>query len=211
MCLNELIEDLLSNFQNRTVRERPYIVGIDGLSGAGKTTLVKKLQDYLKNQCNIVVLHIDDHIVERDRRYHTRYEEWYEYYYLQWDAEMLVEKLFKKLHSNSTELTLPFYDKSIDQIEHKTLSIHSNCMVIIEGIFLQRKEWKEYYDFTIFVDCPREKRYERVLQRDSYIGNEQEILDKYKRRYWLGEDYYLETVKPTEIANKLYKCNALEY
>jgi len=54
------------------------------------------------------------------------------------------------------------------------------------------------------------KKYERVLQRDSYIGNELEIMDKYKRRYWLGEDHYLETERPIDHANKLYKCNSFE-
>ena len=41
------------------------------------------------------IFHIDDHIVERNKRYHTGYEEWYEHYYLQWDIEWLRRKFFK--------------------------------------------------------------------------------------------------------------------
>ena len=47
--------------------DRPFVVAIDGLSGAGKTTLVS----HLNNEPSVYVLHIDDYIVERDRRYET--------------------------------------------------------------------------------------------------------------------------------------------
>jgi uridine kinase len=205
MCHSKLINQIHTKFQTRTSKERPYIVALDGLSGAGKTTLVTNLESELKNICNVVVIHIDDHIVERNQRYNTGYDEWYEYYYLQWDVEMLREELFNKLHSNNPKLTLPFYEKSIDNIINKTISIEQDSIILIEGIFLQRKEWKAYYDFTVFIDCPREIRYERVLRRDTYIGDQQARLDKYKRRYWPGEDHYLETEKPIKNADKVYE------
>ncbi|SOC43208.1 kinase [Ureibacillus acetophenoni] len=184
-------------------------MGIDGLSGAGKTTLVNRLQSEMKDRCNVIVIHIDDHIVERNKRYDTGYEEWYEYYYLQWDINMLVDKLFNEIHRNSSKITLPYYEKSMDKSIDKTLLVTPESMIVIEGVFLQRKEWKSYYDFTVFIDCPREVRYERVLQRDRYIGNEQAILDKYKRRYWLGEEHYLKTVNPLKKANSIYKPTVL--
>lgn len=206
MCLTELIEVLLTQIQKRTNKKRPYVLGIDGLSGSGKTTLVSTLQSKMKDHCNVIVIHIDDHIVEKNKRYNTGYEEWYEYYYLQWDVDMLVDILFHRIHSNSPKLTLPFYDKLMDKINYKKLSLTPDSIIVIEGVFLQRKKWKAYYDFTVFIDCPREIRYERVLKRDRYIGNEQAILDKYARRYWLSEEHYLKTVKPLEMANKIYKC-----
>jgi uridine kinase len=206
MCLNYLINEIFTNYHTRTNKDRSYIVGIDGLSGAGKTTLVNKLESELKNKCNVVVIHIDDHIVERNKRYNTGYEEWYEYYYLQWDVEMLTEELFKKIYERNTKLTLPFYENSIDKINNNTIPISQDSIILIEGIFLQRKEWKAYYDYTVFIDCPREIRYERVLKRDTYIGDLQARLDKYKRRYWLGENHYLENENPIKIVNKIYKC-----
>ncbi len=54
--------------------ERPFIVAIDGLGGAGKTTFVKELVSMLENACTIHVLHIDDYIVESEKRYNTGYE-----------------------------------------------------------------------------------------------------------------------------------------
>lgn len=204
MCLHNIKNEIVNQFQQRTLKNRPYLIGIGGLSGAGKTSLVNQLESELKHLCKIVVIHIDDLIVKRNNRYNTGYEEWYEYYYLQWDVELLTEVLFKGI-SNHTELTLPFYEKSIDKMIHKTISLTPDSIILMEGVFLQRKEWKGFYDCTIFIDCPREIRYERVRKRDKYIGDTHEILDKYKRRYWLGEDHYLKMENPIESANKVYK------
>jgi uridine kinase len=209
MSFYEMANELETKFNTRANKTRSYIVGIDGLSGAGKTTLVHKLEERLKHICNVVIIHIDDYIVNRTSRYNTGLDEWYEYYYLQWDAEILKDGLFKSIYTGNSKLTLPFYEKSSDTIFTKTISVPPNSIVIIEGIFLQRKEWKAFYDYIVFIDCPREVRYERVLKRDSYIGDKQAILDKYKRRYWLGEEYYLRTVNPMENANKILKCNGL--
>lgn len=52
-----------------------------------------------------------------------------------------------------------------------------------------------------YLDCPRELRHKRALNRDSYIGDYQARLNKYKRRYWLGEKHYLDIVKPIKSAD----------
>ncbi|MGE7919566.1 kinase [Viridibacillus sp. NPDC093762] len=202
MAIKELAEKILVQFATRTFKKRPLIVAIDGLSGAGKTTLVKKIEQELSNNnSSVVIIHIDDHIEKKHKRYETGHEEWYEYYYLQWDIKMLTTSLFEGLRNNKKNITLPFYDKSSDSISAKQTTVAVNSIILIEGIFLQRKEWREFYDYTIFLDCPRELRYERVLNRDSYIGDKQAILLKYKRRYWLGEEHYLNTENPIKNAD----------
>ena len=177
---------------------RPFIVAIDGLSGAGKTTLVQKLQNSIDQ---VIIIHIDDHIVRREYRYNTSYDEWFEYYQLQWDVTYLKEHLFDKLHQNEQLLQLLFYNKENDTLSKNTMNIPPSSIVIIEGIFLLRDEWKAYYDYTVFVDCPREVRYERVLHRDTYIGDLEQRLKKYQNRYWIAEDYYLRKQQPLKYAH----------
>lgn len=181
-------------------QDRPFIVAIDGLSGAGKTTLVNQLRGASPNE---VILHIDDFIVERHRRYETGQPEAMEYYALQWDVDLLVQTLFKPLRQGQTTLTLPFYERDRDEIVMGTVEIAPNALVLIEGIFLLRDEWQTYFDHIIYLDCPRDIRYERVLQRDTYIGDMAARLDKYERRYWPGEAHYLKTVNPKTKADHI--------
>lgn len=177
---------------------RPFIIAIDGLSGAGKTTLVEQLHGIAPNE---LILHIDDFIVERYRRYETGQPEAMEYYALQWDVELLVQTLFEPLSRGENRLTLPYYNRDRDEVVMRTIDVALDTLVLIEGIFLLRDEWRRYFDYIVYLDCPREVRYERVLNRDTYIGDLAARLDKYERRYWPGEAHYLKTVKPQDWAD----------
>ncbi|MGD6846540.1 kinase [Rossellomorea aquimaris] len=201
----QITETLLSRYQNEFLENRRFIVGIDGLGGAGKTTVAKELQHALElSNHEAFIVHLDDHIVETYKRYGTGNDEWFEYYFLQWDIELIEAELFKKLHE-SDPITLPFYHSPTDTVTTKPLSISSIAIIVIEGVFLQRREWRRYIDFMIYIDCPYEIRAERVLDRDSYLGDNQARLDKYKRRYWLAEDYYVNEVDPRGSADYIYR------
>ncbi|MFB4166896.1 kinase [Virgibacillus sp. JSM 102003] len=171
------------------------VLGIDGLSRSGKTTLVRNIEQHIQEE-NIFtcVLHIDDYIVERERRYNTGNEEWYEYYNLQWDVEWLKENLFKKL-KESNELQLLTYDNSTDSQKFQTVKTPNTCLIIIEGVFLQREEWRSHFDFMIFLDCVRDERFNRES------AETQTNIEKFEKRYWKAENYYLETVSPIEQAD----------
>ena len=48
----------------------------------------------------------------------------------------------------------------------------------------------------IYIDVPRKTRLDRVLERDNYIGNTQQIIEKYQNRYFPAEDKYIEECNP---------------
>ncbi|WP_214796384.1 MULTISPECIES: kinase [unclassified Exiguobacterium] len=189
--------DVICSARATHAGNRPFVVAIDGLSGAGKTTLVS----HLNGESDLLVLHIDDYIVERAKRYETGQSEPTEYYALQWDVSRLERELFRPLTEGVTKLVLPRYDQERDVITEQVVDVSSAHTVVVEGIFLQRPEWQPYFDYVIYLDCPREVRYERVLNRDTYLGNPAERLAKYKRRYWPGEDLYLERIDPKNTAH----------
>lgn len=176
-------------------RSERFILGIDGLSRSGKTTLVKQLLLKLQeNEIPCSLFHIDNHIVERKKRYHTGHEEWFEYYYLQWDINWLENYFFRLLKTNK-ELMLPFYKSETDCHETKYVTLPETGVIIIEGVFLQRREWKTYFDSILYLDCSREKRFSRETKET------QQNLEKFQNRYWKAEEYYIQTVSPVKIAN----------
>ncbi|PEJ97610.1 uridine kinase [Bacillus wiedmannii] len=189
MSTSEIINVMKKHKENR------FILGIDGLSRSGKTTFVANLKENMKQESiPFQIFHIDDHIVERNKRYHTGYEKWYEYYYLQWDIEWLRQKFFQKLQ-NETKIKLPFYNDEIDSCEMKNVQIPIVGVIVIEGVFLQRKEWRDFFHYMVYLDCPRETRFLRESEET------QKNLSKFENRYWKAEDYYLETELPKDQAD----------
>ncbi|WP_051353296.1 kinase [Thalassobacillus devorans] len=188
--------DKLADFiKDKVIDHQRYVVGIDGLSRSGKTTFANELGERLEAE-NILyrTIHMDDHIVEREKRYDTGQEEWYEYYRLQWNVMGLREELFEKIR-NLSQVTLDFYDKDSDTSQRRTITLPENGLIIIEGVFLQRSEWKEYFDYMVYLDCPREKRFLR--EKEAIRAN----ISKFINRYWKAEEYYIDKEQPIENAD----------
>ncbi|MFD2442579.1 kinase [Bacillus sp. CGMCC 1.16607] len=198
--MEELVTEIIQTISGMADKEKRFIVGIDGLSRSGKTTLVNHIRkmEEQEGKLTVLVFHLDDYIVEQNKRYNTSYEEWYEYYYLQWDINSLKESLFQKLKV-SEQVTLQLYEASHDTHSTHTISLPENCLIIVEGVFLQRKEWRDYFDFVIYLDCPREIRFKRESE------NTQKNIEKFQNRYWKAEDFYLDTVFPKAQANMVLK------
>ncbi|MBT2642408.1 hypothetical protein J7I80_09230 [Bacillus sp. ISL-41] len=188
-------EELLAQVFSKLCTNNRFILGIDGLSRAGKTTYVKRIASILtEKEIECTVIHLDDHIVGRSKRYNTGREEWQEYYYLQWDVESLVKTLFINL-IHSDEIELPYYENETDQHVNRTLNLALKRVIILEGIFLQREEWKPFIDYTVFIDCPRDVRFARESSQT------QLNIEKFRNRYWKAEDYYMEKLRPVEEAD----------
>lgn len=180
---------------NRRPHGSRFVLGIDGLSRSGKTTLSRYLESsLLAMKENVFTFHMDDHIVERQKRYETGHESWYEYYAIQWDVSYLRENLFVKLR-NHDGISLTFYDETLDEQVLKSVQLPGDCIVIVEGVFLQRPEWREFLDYCIYIDCPRQTRFARERT------DTQTKLEKFKNRYWKAEDYYVQRVQPLDRAD----------
>lgn len=123
MDIHELKCDIIKQFRDRSIKDRPFIVAIDGLGGAGKSTVANKLAEELQSICAVELIHIDNHIVESSKRYNTGYAEWYEYYYLQWDVKLIKNNMFFPLHKNKLQLQLPFYNQSVDTVNNRKIKL----------------------------------------------------------------------------------------
>ncbi len=174
---------------------RRFILGVDGLSRSGKTTLVEKITRRLSSAyVPVYVFHIDDLITASTSRYRTGYPEWYEYYYLQWEIDQVTKQLFQKIRK-ARRLQLLIYNDKEDEQTMETIFLPDSCVVIIEGVFLQRKEWRGYFDYLVYLNCSREKRFGR--EKETTRRN----MCKFINRYWKAEDFYLKTERPLSSAD----------
>lgn len=194
------IAEQIKNLHNPS---RTLIVGIDGLGGAGKSTISEELYKHLSEEnYNVTLLHIDDFIHPRAVRYNDNYAEWECYYNLQWRYDYLMNEIITPLkNSVDFKASIELYDKDNDTYILSETSVPVGNIVIIEGVFLQRQELKGVFDYMIYIDIPEEIRLDRVLERDGYIGDKQQIKAKYDNRYFPAEHHYIEICSPSTSAD----------
>lgn len=181
----KIMETLFEKIINKIDSNAIQVIGIDGLGGAGKSTISETLIDKFKaNNHPCILLHIDDFINVRNVRYNPAYPDWQCYYDLQWRFDYFLNVINEIKSSRQEYIDIELYDKENDTYIQKRFPIRNNTVVIVEGIFLQKKEWDNIFDYLIYIDIPEEIRLQRVLKRDTYIGDELQIIDKYKNRYF---------------------------
>ena len=64
--------------------------------------------------------------------------------------------------------------------------------ILRKDIFLFRPELLKYWDLRIFLDVDFETALQIAMNRlveKTFLGSEQEIIDKYKQRYIPGQNY----------------------
>jgi uridine kinase len=197
------MKELLDKIIEKCTFQKTLIIGIDGLGGAGKTTIVNSLKLELSNKnYNSFILHIDDFIHPKIIRYIESKAEWYCYYNIQWRYNYLIKEIFMPIKEGiEIDKEIEIYNMDNDAYTLEQIKIPQGSILLLEGIFLQRKEIRKYFDYIIYLDTPKEVRLNRVIDRDKYIGNSEDIKSKYDRRYFPAENKYVEEYCPMENAD----------
>lgn len=198
---------MLEKIKEKLTDGKTVIVGIDGLGGAGKSSISEEIYEELSGEnIPIEVLHIDDFIHPKKIRYNDNYAEWECYYNLQWRYDYLLENVINPIKKNGKFTGLiELYDKDEDRYEKKSVDIKEGSVVLIEGIFLQREELSQVFDYMIYIDVPESERLKRVLKRDGYIGTVDDIKEKYENRYFPAERHYVNMYSPSKLADYVVK------
>ncbi len=201
------MEFLINKLKNEDISKKIYIIGVDGLGGSGKSTLVNSLKSQLQNEnYSSYVLHIDDFIHPKCIRYDISKEEWYCYYNVQWRYDYVVKEILSPIKNGEIiDKQIEIYDKENDRYITQRVNLVHSSVLILEGIFLQRKELKAYLDFIIYLDVPQKVRLNRVLARDGYMGGLEDIKCKYEKRYFPAEEKYILEYSPIENADFVLK------
>ncbi len=195
-------EKLLQTIISLHCPDRSLCIGIDGLGGAGKSTIAEILCSRLRKAgYSVRLLHMDELIHPKAVRYNASVPEWECYYELQWRYDYL-RQLLQPIRENRELCTeLERYDLDSDSYRRESFNVPVGSIVIVEGIFLQRNALAGLFDLMVYVDVPEDIRLARVLERDGYIGDRDAIAAKYERRYFPAEHHYLRTCCPAERAD----------
>ena len=156
-----------------------HVIGVAGGSASGKTTIVKKIQEYFGE--DIVVLGHDSYYkAHDDMDYEARSRLNYDHPSA-FDTERMVEDVRKLIRGQAVDI--PVYDYTIHNRSEQTEHIEPKKLIIIEGfLILENKELRELMDAKIFVDADADERLMRRIRRDTVerARSVTSILDQYE-------------------------------
>jgi uridine kinase len=183
----------------------PLRVGIDGVSGSGKTVLADELASVLRKMNREVVrtgmdgFHNPPEI--RHRRGSMSVDGYVEDSF---DYAAVRKCVLDPLGPEGSLNYLPeIYDHATGTAKlSDPVFASSDAILLFEGVMLFRQEIANAFDYRILVDTSFEVSLERAKARDlKHFGNMQTLLDKYTHRFIPGQKRYLAECRPAAKAN----------
>ena len=162
----------------------PYVIGIAGGTGSGKTTITRKLIENFGPDVS-VVNHDNYYKAHHDMPYEERAKLNYDHPNA-FDTDMLIEALKELRAGRSVEC--PVYDYTVHDRSKETITIKPARVIIVEGILIfESRELCSLMDIKLYVDTDADVRILRRITRD--------VRDR-GRSLESVLDQYLQTVKP---------------
>jgi uridine kinase len=189
----------------------PVRVAIDGPDAAGKTTLAEELAALLQARSQPLIRASIDGFHHPARVRHQRGATSPDgYYHDSFNYRALTDCLLVPLGpSGSRHYRSAVFDYHTDSAVQSPLQeADPTAVLLFDGVFLQRPELREYWDFTVFVTVDFEVALDRAKQRDGVLfGGIAIAKQMYKQRYIPGQKLYFAECRPAERADVVIDNN----
>jgi uridine kinase len=187
------IDGIVQQFAELAGQRPTILVAIDGCGGAGKTVLATRLSEALSTTGRrIDIVHVDDFYLPSALRSTDNAQE--KLIGANFDWQRLREQVLVPLRAER-DASYARYDWVTDKLA-ELHTVAAGSTVIIEGTTSSRNELAPFYDLRIWVDCPREIRLRRGIERD---GEKKRQL--WEHDWMPSEDRYVQAHRPHERAD----------
>jgi uridine kinase len=187
-------------------KETPVLVAIDGVDAAGKTRFSSSLTDeFSKYNRQVVSASVDDFHNPASIRYIKGKDSPEGFYYDSFNYPLLKEDLLNPFLSGQGKYRIKVFDHiSNREIIEPARPVEKSAILVMEGIFLLRRELVDYWDFKIFLDVEFKITLQRNIQRVREDYQEMpvaEITERFNRRYKPGQEIYFKEADPKSQAD----------
>lgn len=150
--------------QSSKQNNKPYILGVAGGSGSGKTYFAKALHRLLGDEkCEIV--YQDNFYFDQSKKFDYDGGSVNFDHPSSIDFQFLAQCLFQLKSGNPTEI--PTYDFATHSRPLKTQTVKPKKLIIVDGILIfHSEEVRSMLDGLLFFDTPESVRFQRRLERD---------------------------------------------
>jgi len=183
------------------------LVAIVGGSGAGKTSVAYKIKNHFKSKAEI--LSMDD--------YYANLQEGVDPHSVNFDSPSSFDlDLFREHLSQLREnkaIKVPVYNMvtySREVGEYKLFT--PKPLIIFEGLLLlYKKEFRDLFDFSIYIDAQSDERLIRRIERDTVERGRtlESIIEQYRKfvapsfqSFIEPQKYFCDIILPEGVSNK---------
>ncbi|MCP3991828.1 MAG: uridine kinase [Actinomycetia bacterium] len=215
----DVLEHAAGLVLNRRRDNKPFVVGIDGIDGSGKSTFAGEVALLLTGEgLNVIRATVDSFHQPQRIRWRKGKRSPAGFYFDSHDLDALRCLLLDPFQAGagSTYRTAAFDEPTDQPVEAPVETVVGDEVLLFDGIFLGRPELADYWDLTIFLDGQARVnlgRLSHILADAPETGTD--LVDHVLRwveridRYSSGMRLYLDTEDPQARADLVIDNNDL--
>ena len=177
------------------IRERPYLIGISGGSGGGKTSVANVLFKCLGIE-NCLLFSMDTYYKNLTPEQEKNLSNYNFDTPDALDLDLIYEHLSDLMQWKSIEM--PTYDFNTNSRQKETIHLKPNKFIIFEGILaFHEKRMRDLMDLKLFIDLNDDMRLSRRIYRD-IISRGRKMETVIERYHKFVKPAYNLFIKPTK-------------
>ena len=203
--IDEVIREILE--RRATIPEtRSLLVGVSGIDGCGKGYLATQLEARLALRGVIpAILNVDGWLNLPEKRFDQRApaKNFYE-------NAIRFDEFFAKLviplrDRRSVHLIADFMEETASHYRKHTYDVKDVSVVLVEGIFLFKSQYRSYFDLAIWIDCSFPTALARAIARAQEGLSPAKTIIAYDTIYFPAQRIHLALDKPQENADVIFE------
>jgi uridine kinase len=193
------IVDLILKRRREVGGDRSLLVGISGIDGCGKGFIAKQIEAHLAQRAVAsAVINVDGWLNLPEKRFDADAPA--EHFY---QSAIRFDEFFSHLvmplrDQRSIHLVADFAEETAPRYRKHTYDYRNVGIVIVEGIFLFKNSYRDFFDLKIWIDCSLPTALARALERRQEGLPPAKTIAAYETIYFPAQRIHFERDHPRD-------------
>ena len=203
--IDELIQRILA-CRAGIPESRSLLVGLSGIDGSGKGYLAGQIEAHL-GQYGVpaAIVNVDGWLNLPEERFSSSApaEHFYEH-------AIRFEEFFSQLviplrERRRVHLVADFAEETVNHFRKHTYDFKDVGVVVVEGIFLFKPQYRQFFDLAIWTECSFPTALARAIDRAQEGLSRAKTIAAYETIYFPAQKIHLVQDKPRESADLIFE------
>lgn len=202
------VTDRLLKVRASVPRERAALVAVSGIDGCGKGWLTRKIVDDLPALgINAAIINIDGWLNLPAKRFSDTNPAEHFYLHAIRFEEMFAQLVLPLREARSIRVETDFAEETATTYRKQLYKFTDVDIIVLEGIYLLKQAFRNYYDLSIWIDCSCAKALERALARGQEGLPQADAIRAYETIYFPAQDIHFQRDNPQKAAEIIVDNN----